>query len=265
MGFGIKDVSGIYTFDKDWRTYLKDKSFAYYDSVIIRQEKKSFGHGALLDTWHTVEDPTPAQQEREKGIADFCRQHEIPFQVNTQKYQTVFHAQRGDPVRKRLITIDKDAEFVVPAPLSTSLLHEICKRGYESQIERYEEIASARKSEELSAEAKKAAMAAGSMIYEDVLQFRRISLRLEYPIHIIVNANDFRYTEPNEDISGIVFQNEGVAPLLSKEGRALFLLAVMRELREKILNTDKVLDALFMSPADKSPLDCETDLLVLYL
>ena len=264
----ISELRTIYYLDKDWKSYLKDKEYTYSDVSVFRQEKKLFRFADIeyscMDD-HNERDPRLPIQKKEEEIAEFCKKHGIRFDVETKiDYSEPF----TDGSRtERNVRILKDGRFVLPKELSVKLLHEICSTNYENFDNRLRGACWGATEEKMPEAFKKAAAAAVSMICDDVAVCRRSRPESgDYIIEIVVNADDFRYTEPGGDMAGIIFKNEGVAALKGTGEKELFgalvLEGVCRELTEK--DSFGVLD-IYADGSDGHSYDgCEMFMIVMF-
>ena len=265
----MSELRSIYYLDREWKTYLEDKEYIYSDVTVFRQEKKilfkytDIEYSNMHDK--SSKDPRWPIQKREEEIAKFCKQYGIRFDVETKIDYSEPFTEGSKTVRNARIL--KDGKFVIPKELSIKLLHKICEQNYDDLTGRLRSR-NRRLSEEKMPEAfKKAADAAVSMICDDIALCGRSKPESgEYLVEIVVNAEDFRYTEPGGDMAGLIFKNEGVAPLKDRSEKEFFAALVMegihRELIEK--GSSSVLDIYADSSAGHSADGCEAFMIVMY-
>ena len=124
------------------------------------------------------------------------------------------------------------------------MLHQICSKDCGNLVKRLTPYSSKGVPAVLPADQKKVADAAAAMVVDEIKLFAGAGNEPgEYKIHLIVNPDDFRYDEPSGDVSGIIFGDEDMAALRSKDDRELFMAAVLEGVYGKLKGIDRVLDA----------------------
>jgi hypothetical protein len=262
----ITELRDIYMLERDWKSYLSDKTYKYSDVEVITQKKKLLsyvdcGLEGHLDTLN--KDPRAPLEKREKELTEICSKHGISFKVNTEyKYSEPYEK---DNETYRTMWIHKDGDFVMPASLSTKLLHYICDRNYDNLVGRLISGAYKLSEDRIPDEEKRIIGSAVDMICDDARNFQNVKPdKDEYIMKVIVNENDFRYTEPNDEVSGIIFKNAGMAALKGSGEKDFFAGLVLRKVYEILKEEPYVLDVYMEATSGSSLGGCEANLLIMY-
>ena len=268
----IHDYYDFFSFNWDWKPYLEGVTFKYSKKIHYFQRKTLLGFSDYEDLGEgklSLSEIKTDIQIKEDKIAAFCRKYDLDFKPETvYEYSEVrpdfFSNEHAGSGAGRQVWKERKADIFMPAELSTRLLHTICRKGFEDILDKID-IASSYKKKGLTEKGKELAGAARAMMLEDIRLFgKERNGKDEYKIKIIVNAGDFRYTEPGGDIAGILFRNEGFDGLKTREERELFAAAILTDLREDIRKSDDVYDVYIRTESGNSNDGFEADMLVMY-
>ncbi len=264
----IESLQHMYIFDPDWQSYLKDKEYSYWNSISYRERKTRDGFEEYTYDVPTPQDLMHQQNRIENDLAEFCKANGISFKPETKMliFDPYDFNEDGASEILRNVTKIRNCKFVVPVKVNLSMLHEICSKECGNLVKRLTPYSSQGVPAALPADQKKIADAAAAMVAEEIKQFAgSCTGPSEYKTHLIVNPDDFRYDEPGGDVAGIIFGDEGMAALRSKDERELFMAAVLDGVYGKLKTEERVLDGYVRSLAGEDPRGCHVELTVMYV
>ena len=262
----IESLQHMYIFDSDWQSYLKDKEYSYYNSITYRERKTRAGFEEYTYDVPTPQDLMHQQNRMENDLAEFCRDNGISFKPETNMlfFDPYDFDEDGASEILRKVTKIRKCTFVVPAKVNLSMLHQICSKECGNLVKRLTPYSWKGVPATLPADQKKIADAAVAMVAEEIKLFAGACTGPgEYKIHLIVNPEDFRYDEPGGDVAGIIFGNEGMAALRSKDERELLMAAVLDGVYGRLKTEDRVLDGYAKALTGEDPRGCHVELTVM--